>query len=155
LPKSPTAAHFGKTIHTDQANYCGKYPYGKGKKGVDRQQTTPVGGFPPNGWGLFDMHGNVRELCADWYKWGYYEESPSRNPQGPKRGESGVEASGECRVFRGGSWISGGWRSRAASRDKDFNQPSSFSGFRVVLVVSAKTKKVDRKRRRVKGSGRG
>jgi uncharacterized protein (TIGR02996 family) len=150
-----TPFHFGKTIHTDQANYSGKYPYGKGKKGVDRQQTTPVGRVPPNGWGLFDMHGNVREWCADWYEWGYYQERPPQNPQGPKRGDSGVEACGECRVLRGGSWISGGWRARAASRDKDFNQPASCNGFRVVFVVGAKAKRVDRKRRKVTGSGRG
>jgi formylglycine-generating enzyme len=104
-----TPFHFGETISTDQANYDGNYPYGKGKKGIYRKKTTPVGSFPANAWGLFDMHGNVWEWCADWY--GPYPRGDVTNPVGPP--------GGSARVDRGGSWDSGAWGCRAALRDRD------------------------------------
>src|SRR5208283_5772526 len=81
---------FGETISTDQANYNGDYPYGKGKKGLHRRKTTSVCSFPPNAWGLHDMHGNVWEWCQDWY--GDYSQDGIADPQGPQ--------SGEYRVYR-------------------------------------------------------
>ena len=89
-----TPFHFGGTITVNQANYDGNYTYGNGKKGVYRQKTTPVGSFPANAWGLFDMHGNVWEWCADWY--GPYPEEELKDPQG--------FVGGDRRVCRGGSW---------------------------------------------------
>jgi formylglycine-generating enzyme required for sulfatase activity len=102
-----TPFYFGATISTDQANYDGNYPYSRGKKGVYRQQTTPVGSFPANAWGLFDMHGNVWEWCQDWY--GPYQNEDMTDPQGGNNGH-------DARVLRGGSWSRFAGVCRAAYR---------------------------------------
>ena len=89
-----TPFHFGETISTDQANYDGNYAYGNGKKGVDRKKTMPVGSFPANAWGLYDMHGNVWQWCQDRH--GDYPQKDVADPQGPENGK--------LRLWRGGSW---------------------------------------------------
>ncbi|MGD1807055.1 SUMF1/EgtB/PvdO family nonheme iron enzyme [Dapis sp. BLCC M126] len=63
-----TPFYFGETITTDLVNYNGNYTYGNSSKGIYRKETTDVGSFPANAFGLYDMHGNVWELCADdWH----------------------------------------------------------------------------------------
>jgi formylglycine-generating enzyme required for sulfatase activity len=70
--------------------------------------THPVGRKRPNAWGLYDVHGNVGEWCADWYASSYYRTSPSSDPRGPK--------SGRVRVLRGGSWLDAARDTRSAYR---------------------------------------
>jgi formylglycine-generating enzyme required for sulfatase activity len=91
-----TPFHFGETLSTDLANYDGNYTYANGKKGAYREKTVPVGSFPPNAWGLHDMHGNVWEWCQDWYHDSY--------AGAPTDGSARENPKGDYRVLRGGSW---------------------------------------------------
>ena len=70
--------------------------YGKGPKGVFRQETTPVGQFPPNAFGLYDMHGNVWELCADEFHYDYQNA--------PTYGSIWLNGDKNRSPLRGGSW---------------------------------------------------
>jgi hypothetical protein len=117
---------FGETISSNQVNYDGNYPYDKGEKGQFRQETTPVGTFPANAWGLYDMHGNIWEWCQDWYA--PYAQSNSRDPQGGRNGEE--------RVLRGGSWrvMAGNCRSAFRNRNAPDDADKHF-GFRVCVCL--------------------
>lgn len=96
-----TPFHFGDTITPKLANYDGNTTYANGPKGEYRKQTTPVGLFPANAWGLKDMHGNVWEWCLDqWH--GSYAGAPA---DGSAWVDSEDEKSGTRRLLRGGSWI--------------------------------------------------
>jgi formylglycine-generating enzyme required for sulfatase activity len=91
---------FGETISSELANYDGNYTYGTGPKGSYREETTDVGSFPANAWGLHDMHGNVWEWCADhWHA--NYEGAPE---DGRPWLEENVNED-EIRLLRGGSWL--------------------------------------------------
>jgi formylglycine-generating enzyme required for sulfatase activity len=116
--------YFGKCLSTDQANYNGNYPLEGCSKGEFRDKTTPVGSFDANNYGLYDMHGNVREWCQDWF--GNYPTSAVTDPTGPENGAD--------RVLRGGGWIFNAWYCRSAFRDR--SRPGNrddYTGFRLVF----------------------
>jgi formylglycine-generating enzyme required for sulfatase activity len=129
---------FGDTISPELANYDGNYVYGdgpKGSKGIYRKQTTPVGMFPANAWGLQDMHGNVYEWCLDqWHN--SYEGAPADGMAWADgmAGEKGQETQ-KSRLLRGGSWIDFPWFCRSARRFHGRPGYASFDvGFRVVCL---------------------
>ncbi len=129
-----TPFHFGETVTADLANYDGNYIYGSGPKGKYRKQTTPVGSFQvANSFGLYDMHGNVWEWCADpWHK--NYNIAP---PDGSVWNMGGDD---QYRLLRGGSWFNHPGTCRAARRNwfaPDIGD--SYIGFRVVACSVAWT----------------
>ncbi len=98
----------GETITTNQANYNGS-AYGDGKTTKPRDQTTQVGIFPANSFGLYDMHGNVWEWCADhWH--GSYDGAPIDGTAWLDDGDAGG------RVVRGGAWLNEAKFLRSAQR---------------------------------------
>ena len=122
---------FGKTLTTDLANYNGDYTYDEGPKGEYRETTTPVGTFPANPYGLYDMHGNVFEWCKDhWHD--DYEGAPE---DGIAWLENGLNPDA-ARVLRGGSWFFFPWWCRSAYRFNDAaGSRYNLIGFRVVSCV--------------------
>jgi len=100
----------GSTITTDQANFDGNFTYGGSERGIKRGKTTPVDTFPPNPWGLHDMHGNVWEWCASIFDELY---------QGLEQENAGYDQTDlRERVVRGGSWYNVPSGIRSASRNK-------------------------------------
>jgi formylglycine-generating enzyme required for sulfatase activity len=92
------------------------------------RRTCKVGSYEPNAWGLYDMHGNVFEWCADWFDKDYYGKSPQKDPPGP--------ASGSRRVLRGGSFTTPGAHCRSAQRPSSTpSERGRFRGFRVAGVL--------------------
>jgi formylglycine-generating enzyme required for sulfatase activity len=125
LPSQPF--HFGNSLSSTQANIFGMHPFGGAPKGPFLGRTTKVGSYPPNPLGVYDLHGNVCEWCADWFDEQYYKQSPRQDPQGPEKGKR--------HVLRGGCWFVGGILCRAAFRciDNDPGDRYGGFGFRVVL----------------------
>jgi formylglycine-generating enzyme required for sulfatase activity len=121
-----TPFHFGETITSNLANYQGTSTYAEEPEGVYRKETTEVGSFPPNAFGLYNMHGNVWEWCADsWHA--NYENAPND-------GKIWIKGANDSyRVLRGGSWDNYPGSSRAAARYKyDPDIRGYVIGFRVV-----------------------
>lgn len=121
---STTPFSFGERLSAAQANFDSNYIYNGSAKAEHRKKSQPVGSFPPNAFGLHDMHGNVWEWCQDaWF------DSYNGAPQDG----SAWEAKTACfRVLRGGSWYSGPRNCRTANRDSGpTDYRSDFIGFRV------------------------
>lgn len=134
-----TTFHVGNTLSAEQANFNGNYPFGDAAKGANLQKTAKVGSYPPNAWGLYDMHGNVSEWCSDFYDPDYYKTSPKADPKGPAKG---VMATGFANNFfmvvRGGNWLDEGRALRSAYRYRfQSSEPYRLVGFRVVCVVKS------------------
>ncbi len=138
-----TPFYFGETISTDQVNYDGTSTYGSGVKGVYRKETTNVGSFPANAFGLYDLHGNVWEWCADqWY--GSYANKPEALKQNGAIAwtEATTQMASQLdeatyRVVRGGSWNLDPWYCRSAYRYRyNLDSRGISLGFRLVCSVS-------------------
>ncbi|MEM9452270.1 MAG: formylglycine-generating enzyme family protein, partial [Cyanobacteria bacterium P01_E01_bin.6] len=110
-----TAYSFGDSITKDQASF-----------NENIRQITPVGNYPPNSFGLYDMHGNVFEWCQDiWHP--NYEGAPTNGNAWVTGGDD------NSRVLRGGSWVSFPGYCRSAYRlDLNADNRDSAIGFRVV-----------------------
>lgn len=128
-----TATAFGDKLSSKQANFKGK-PYNGAEPGPSLGRAAKVGSYPPNAWGLHDMHGNTFEWCRDWYH--------SKLPGGvdpdlySARPTAALNRTGDAsRTRRGGCWADDGWPCRSAFRLR-FEPERRYDhiGFRVALV---------------------
>jgi formylglycine-generating enzyme required for sulfatase activity len=122
----------GTSLSSTQANFNGEFPYGGAAKGTNVGKVSKVGSYPPNAFGLYDMHGNVWQWCRDYYLDEYYQIGKKEDPHGP--------FSGTDRIMRGGSWADQAAACRSASRGKgrEHFYCDNRTGFRVVQMGDGK-----------------
>lgn len=122
------------------ANGC-EFPWGpefdpgknQARGGLElKDKTSPVGSYPPNKFGIYDMGGNVWEWVTDWYSPQYYFMEPLYNPRGPSRGV--------MKVRRGGAWSDSVKAMKTAYRDWSYPFSRSYSdiGFRCAITLKNK-----------------
>jgi sulfatase modifying factor 1 len=122
-----TATAFGDRLSSTQANFDGSQPFNGAPAGPYLHETTPVGRYPPNAWGLHDMHGNVWEWCRDGFTRGRPAggTDPFEEPTSPER------------TMRGGCWHNPGSMCLSTQRGPgEVSGRGSGLGFRVGLVPS-------------------
>jgi formylglycine-generating enzyme required for sulfatase activity/energy-coupling factor transporter ATP-binding protein EcfA2 len=156
-----TPFHFGETITPELVNYNGNDSYANAPKGEARNQTTPVGSFPPNAFGLYDMHGNVWEWCADdchnnykgaptdgsiWLGETTGDRNLKKHSNSIKKSQNIVKTiisfvtqrkdQDQVKLLRGGSWSHSARNCRSAYRNYGLARYACYYiGFRVVCVV--------------------
>ena len=120
-----TQYSWGGDSAVDRMNYRGRYNSDAAEQ-PHPGRTMPVGSYPPNAFGLYEMHGNIWEWTGDYYHDNYYLDSPAADPTGPYTGET--------RTIRGGCWHAVGICCRAAHRfGEETDTEDDFTGFRVVM----------------------
>ena len=126
-----TPFYFGESITLDLVNYDGNYAYAAAPKGQYRKQATDVGTFPPNAFGLYDMHGNVCEWCEDDWQENYINASING---------SALISLSNIKLLRGGSWTYNPENCRSAYRNHNYlDNYHNNIGFRVVCSGAART----------------
>lgn len=126
-----TATAFGDKLSNKQANFQQK-PYNGAEQLPPLKQAAKVGSYSPNAWGLYDMHGNVWELCRDWY----HAQLPGGVDPDLSRVKGVMNRDGTySRLRRGGAFVEDGWTCRSACRLRyEPERRSDHIGFRIVVV---------------------